>query len=527
MASSRHSRTSGGTEPPVPTQIRRNWRIVTGLTLGALMLHLLGRSGRPLWLDEAVTHWTVQVGPLAILAGARTDGTPPLHFLLVWIVTRLFGDGEHALRLVSLVAAVAMVPAGYVVGRRRIGERGGVLAAAAIGASPLVHYYAVEARNYALLQLLVLLTLGSTSRALENPRRWEAWGVLSAVLALALYAHNWSVFLLPAPVVAALIGKGGPRPSVAARACAAAGLALVIYLPWLPQALESASQGVGDWIASFWASTPPELAVLRSLEVFGFGGDYPRHLFYLGQAPSMRGLSVATTLVALAGALWATLRYDPQGRLRVLWVFLLVPLLGACAYSFMRQPIYLVGRYDTIALPPFLLLFAAGLERLLCFAPRAGWLAPITAVGLAATSLAPYFGDAVVPGKHDVDAAAALIRDIRPEDVVVTTGLRRAVVEYQLHRAGLHPKIYSFPPEIADHPGWYSPNRILADPTLPLKGKRLAEALELAARGGKGIWVLLSAHQNIDRHLAAPLFSALALDPSRGSMEVGLFYLHR
>ena len=496
------------------TTDRRIWWLVGGLTLVALILHLMGQSTRILWIDEACTYWTIQESPLAILGGARTDGSPPLYFVLVWLSSTVLGSGELALRAPSLLAAVALVPGLFWVGRRIASERAALFAAGLATVSPLIHYYSVEARNYTLMQLLVVPVLASLLAALEQPGRWQRWALVSGTLALLLYTHNWAVFLLPAPAIAALATASTERIVVALRAFGASVAAFVLYLPWYPVASKSAEQGVGDWIVRFWEKTPPAATLFRSLEVFGFGGAYPEYLSYLGRAStSLRGLSIAVTVILLGTVAWQ-LRDSTKKMHRILIAFLLVPLIVAIGYSYAVQPVYLVGRYDSIALPAFLLLGGIGVDSVLLRASRVGWLLPIGILVLSFVSMGSSFGKPVADTQNLL-AVKLLQRDLREGDVVVTLGLRRAVTEYYLHRSDRRPTIYSYPPEIAEHPGWYSPNRILSSQSdfdeLTLKGKVLADQLASGGAHGKSsVWVLLSNQQPpIDNTFLKPLQEAL------------------
>ena len=95
--------------PPRRARRRAPWRtppaaIVLALTIGGLILRLAASRG--LWLDKATevsqTHLSYG-GMLHVLA--TTDVHPPLHHTVLWLTVRLFGDGELAVRLPSLIAA--------------------------------------------------------------------------------------------------------------------------------------------------------------------------------------------------------------------------------------------------------------------------------------------------------------------------------------------------------------------------------------------------------------------------------------
>ncbi|HYU56702.1 MAG TPA: hypothetical protein VEO00_01460, partial [Actinomycetota bacterium] len=78
---------------------------VTAAAAAGLALRLLVTRG--LWVDEAIS--VKQAGlPFGTMLDrlAAGDVHPPLHASLLWVTVRVFGDGEFAVRLPSLVAGV-------------------------------------------------------------------------------------------------------------------------------------------------------------------------------------------------------------------------------------------------------------------------------------------------------------------------------------------------------------------------------------------------------------------------------------
>jgi 4-amino-4-deoxy-L-arabinose transferase-like glycosyltransferase len=302
----------------------------------------VAQSHRPLWLDEACTYWTIHARPADLLRGARTDGSPPLYFLIVSAVTHLFGTGEFALRLTSMIAAVALVPTTYAVARLFATRRAAVFAAGLIAISPLVHYYAVDARNYELVQLETVAIVYFIHRAIVEPAKVRWWVLLSLSQTIQLWTHTFALFLLPVPAVACALAGRNIRWRLAVKAMAASACALTLSLPCVLSAIQEAGSGVTDWINAYWQETPPAVAILRSLEVFGFGGKYPSFLGYLGRAPAVRVLAVPTMAAIFGTALLGRPGRDRSG-VRVLLACLFVPLVSAWAYSLVRTPLYLVG----------------------------------------------------------------------------------------------------------------------------------------------------------------------------------------
>jgi hypothetical protein len=505
--------------------------LVAGLTLLAGAFHLLSQSQRPVWLDEACTYWTVQVNAADLLHGARADGTPPLYFLIVSAVAHLFGSREIMLRLPSIVAATALVPAIYLVARRFTSRRAAVIAAALTAISPIVHYYAVEARPYALVQLETLAILYVAYRAILAPRQVRWWVLLTLAQAVQLWTHNYALFLLPVPALLCLIVGGPTRVGLATRAAVASALAFGLYLPCFFRALANTGMGIGDWIGPYWLATPPYAAILRSLEVFGVGGRYPPYLSYLGKAPAVPVLAVVISLGLLASAVlpWAerATREASRSAKVVLLVFLFVPLLGAWLYSSLGEPLYLVGRYDTMVLPVFLILFAAGLDKMIIrTGPWVGGSLVAVVVILAAVSSSLAVGAPAAADEEDVMAAQFLARQAAPGDPIVSTDLRRPVVDYYLDRAGHHSEFISFPFENRDHPCWHSVSHLLADPArLAREGEALADRLTEAARQGHTVWLLASEDDQVNTRLYDPLFRRLVIDDARSVMHARLVCL--
>ena len=118
--------------------------------------------------------------------------------------------------------------------------------------------------------LFVLLALGSLS-CLEWLKRSKSSYVglfYSFVTALALYTHNYGLFLLIPPLLYVV------RRQVSARvglACAAA--ILLAYSPWTPLLWHQIQTGAASWVERIWSQTPPALALVKSFAAFSIGGD--------------------------------------------------------------------------------------------------------------------------------------------------------------------------------------------------------------------------------------------------------------
>jgi hypothetical protein len=150
-------------------------------------------------------------------------GGAPLHFLLAWIVVHC-GGGLGALRMVSLLFAVASVPLMAALGARLADRATGVVAAILASASWVFVFHGVFGRMYSLFLFTSLLSFLALLAALEHPRRrrFAAWGI---ALLLVLASHPYAVLVVGAQVLFVLALRRQLRPALATLAAVAvAGL---------------------------------------------------------------------------------------------------------------------------------------------------------------------------------------------------------------------------------------------------------------------------------------------------------------
>ena len=404
-----------------------------------------------------------------------------------------------------------------------------VIAAGLCALSPLVHYYSVEARNYSLVQFETLVILYAAWAAVTEPDRVRWWALLVLAHAVQLWTHNYSLFLLPVLPLVCLVAGGSHRCRLAAKALSASGLAFALYIPWFLIARQHAALGIADWIVPFWLKIPPMAAIPRSLEVFGFGGLYPSNLSYLGTATPLRLVSLPLTAVLLTAAglcRWSPTSSQADGRpaKALLLAFVALPLVGAWVSSLLFEPLYMVGRYDTIVLPVFLIVFAVGIDCVYRWRPIAGSaaLALTAALGIQThwTSLS-----GPVPDDMGRIAAYNLASEAAVSDPIIATGYRRLVVAYYLDRLDHRMEIRSYPPEVGEHPGWYSAARLLSDRTrLAREAQQLSESVQRDA-AGRRLWLLISPRNDIDTYLDDALMGPFSIDEERTHRECGLICL--
>jgi len=176
---------------------------LAGVTVIGLVLRLIVTRG--IWLDEAISIHEAHLSFHDMMASLQvSDRHPPLHYIVLWGVVRTIGDSEFAVRLPSLIAGTLVIPVLYLLGRDLYDRRTGLIAAAFGAASPLLIWYAQEARMYAFVTLFGLLAVWTQLRAIRNgrPLDWVAYILATSAL---LWSHYFGLLLI---VVQQLIWVG-------------------------------------------------------------------------------------------------------------------------------------------------------------------------------------------------------------------------------------------------------------------------------------------------------------------------------
>ena len=209
-----------------------------GLTLGTVLL--LGAflrlfeyfQNRPLWLDETMLALGIgRQGYAGLLGVLDYDQTaPPLFLWGLKTVTLVGGMGEYSLRLLPLLAGLALPWAVWRMVRALGGPVAGLIATALTALSVPLIYYSAELKPYGLDALVGCILMLLTLRVREEPgqaRRW--WQLLLAGLVGALLSISLPFIL----------------------AGAAAGLLLDSKVRAHAGALENLAAVLGTWAVGF------------------------------------------------------------------------------------------------------------------------------------------------------------------------------------------------------------------------------------------------------------------------------------
>lgn len=203
------------------------------ILLLAFALRMYHLDGQSLWADEGNSA-ALAGRPFPVIAQqAALDIHPPLYYFLLKLWRALFGDGEIALRSLSVMFSLGVVVLVYALGEMAAGHRAGTAAALMAAVSPLQVYYAQEARMYMLMAFWAALAVWAAWRWITRPS-WP-YALLYVLAGTAgLYTHYFfPTILLACNLVFILAWLGRRRARMLwAWAGMQAGV-ILLYLPWL------------------------------------------------------------------------------------------------------------------------------------------------------------------------------------------------------------------------------------------------------------------------------------------------------
>ncbi|HEY3725035.1 MAG TPA: glycosyltransferase family 39 protein [Acidimicrobiia bacterium] len=332
--------------------------LVAGVLLVAVAFRFVTKSD--LWLDEALTVNIAKL-PLSHLTDAlKRDGAPPLYYVLLHGWIQVFGSSDVAVRALSGVLGVAMLPLAWLAGRRVAGADpsrqrwvawGAVLI---VASSPFAIRYSTETRMYMLAMVLVLLGYLAMWRAVDRPSLGPLAGI-ALVTAALLYTQYWAFFLVGVVGVSQLWlawRRTGDARRTAVRIVLAIAVGGLLFVPWLPTFAYQMKHTGTPW------DTPASPPTNAALGIIDFAGGR-----------MVEGWTIVLPLVVLAllalfgrrrdrWQIDVDLRTFPGVRWE--WLVGVLTLVGGLSLSFLTGSGF-QSRYASVMYPLFALAVAFGI----------------------------------------------------------------------------------------------------------------------------------------------------------------------
>jgi mannosyltransferase len=418
--------------------LRRRWEIaaifvvVLGFAMRAVWL-----TSKALWFDETVSVLIARYAPGDLFATvAANEPHPPLYYLLLHVWIGIFGDGEAAVRIPSVLIGGVVVALTWFFGRRLIGAGPALFGALLVAVAPSQIAASQEARMYGLLTATALASWWAlwSSMAEPRPRTWVGYTLAVAAM---VYTHYYGFFVLGAQAAFVLWRR---TPTAVWRrwlgSLAGAGALLAIWAPALIRQLTSGRA---------WPSFRVPLGSALLVDTFAAMTVGQPILQHWGPQLTViaTGGFVWLAIAAFVGALYAIVvaaRKRPvveADGLRLLLCAAVVPPTLAFLISFGLN-VY-APRYLLFIVPPIALLMAAGVARA-DFARGVGF---VIACLVLAANLAGTVGFYRQPRLDVFDwryVARELAAATRADDAIVfLPGLSRIPIDYYFR--GPQPRI--------------------------------------------------------------------------------------
>lgn len=329
--------------------------LVSGLTLLALLVRLVGLTSRPLWLDESFSAWFAERNWHYLWSVVPSfEPHPPFYYSLLKLWLAVVPDNAAGLRIPGVLLGIASVPLIMAAAREQEVQApsgrplvrllcAGFLAAFA----PMLIAVDQEARPYPLLILAYSAAVLALLRLMRQfadggSGSWRSWALLGLGTELTMWAHPigvlYGVSLFLALLPAWLHGMSPAR----IRRGAATGA--VIALAYLPCLLLTAGH-THDWGMNWLAWRPSQLWQLATLYTV------PVDVMTVGAA---FGAIAMVLLIKRAIEIGLGARgWNSQRALLVLWFG---PPLMAAVISTLFVPIFLERTLVATLVPAYLAL---------------------------------------------------------------------------------------------------------------------------------------------------------------------------
>ena len=154
-----------------------------------VLLRCIRISYYPLWTDEV---YTKTVAIKNFFSCFKDAGNPPLFFIFEYLITRIIGTSDIALRFLPLVFGVLIIPCTYFL-FNKINTKIALFASFMVSINTILIYHSTEARGYTLSALLIILSIWTLFEYLKNQNPKNLF--LYALTLICSINHNYYLIL--------------------------------------------------------------------------------------------------------------------------------------------------------------------------------------------------------------------------------------------------------------------------------------------------------------------------------------------
>ena len=317
-----------------------------------LLLRLISLN-QSFWLDEATSGLVVRNFSFSqiVTRFAPGDFHPPLYYLILKAWGSFFGTSEIALRIPSVIFAIATIYVVYLIAKELFNKKTGLVASALLATSGLHVYYSQEARMYALVTLFVSVAVLSFVKTLKRNKIGD-WIVLSLSILFLVFTDYVAVFILPVIWLYVLLTK--QNSTYWKKFITSHIILLVFIILWLPVFVKQFTSGINisttspSWWKVLGLTSIKNIFLIPVKFMLGRISFYNKFIYALVVAFSSFILLIPLTL---------SLKKYKKTLLVILWLF--VPIIGSVVIGI---KVSILSYFRLLfCLPAFYILIAFGL----------------------------------------------------------------------------------------------------------------------------------------------------------------------
>jgi uncharacterized membrane protein len=320
--------------------------LVIGITIVASFFSFLHIGQKSIWIDEAIS---ILIAKLpwrdfwAILSTIELNMWLYLLFLKLWI---FLGDSEYIVRSLSALFSIVSIPVLYMLTMRLFGIHAGLITISLVSVNAFFIEYAQEARGYALVYFLVVLSSYLFVRVTEDPGNKKTFYGYIIVSTLSVYSHLFAALILLAQTLSVPFL---PANKLCTRQLLLANLLIGVLLSPLAFLILTIGGGQISWIL--------KPSVSQLIELF---------MDLSGDAGHVKYITIIFLLPCSVTLLHAFVTFLKNKRSIDTWnyifiIFILfVPIILSYGVSFIK-PVFL-NRYLIVSLPGLIMLAGVGIS---------------------------------------------------------------------------------------------------------------------------------------------------------------------
>ena len=201
------------------------------------------------WFDESYGAYLTRFSFADIWNLTALDVHPPLYYFLLKIWSNIFGYTDFAMRFMSVFFGAIAIVFAWAWLKRKFGLKLATIASIFIVTSPMLIRYGQEMRMYTLAAAIVFAATFTLQLAIDTNKR-RFWVIYGGLLSLGMWTHYFTALIWIAQL--AYLVYRYRKKIFQKNIMLSYGLAVVLFLPWIPFFLSQTSTVQ----RGFWVSTP-------------------------------------------------------------------------------------------------------------------------------------------------------------------------------------------------------------------------------------------------------------------------------